>query len=129
MLASKKTENARLALLTDEDLTTILSSAEAKGTKKNTKWTVGTIEGKYIFKKGKVITSFQMNVQFETVLKILLFYIVYIALAEWRRERRLPSNLLTMTFESLDNVLRRLYAEARTKKGEERSPTKCLSVS
>ena len=45
----KQPENARFALLTDEDLTTIISSAEAKGTKKNTKWIVATIEGKYIF--------------------------------------------------------------------------------
>ena len=62
-----------------------------------------------------------MSVQFENVLKMLLIYIVYIALAECCRERRLPSNLLTMTFESLDNILRRYYAEARTKKGEEYS--------
>ena len=48
---SKKPENARFALLTDEDLTTIITSAEAKGTKKNTKWIVSTIEGKNIFKK------------------------------------------------------------------------------
>ena len=34
----RKPENARFALLTDEDLTT-------KGTKKNKKWIVGTIEG------------------------------------------------------------------------------------
>ena len=40
---------------------------------------------------------------------------------KWCRERGLPSNLLTMTFESLDNVFRRFYAEARTKKGEEYS--------
>ena len=45
----RKSENARFALLTDEDLTTILSSAEAKGTKKNKKWIVGSIEGKYTF--------------------------------------------------------------------------------
>ena len=45
----KQPENARFALLTDEDLTTIISSAEAKGTKKNTNWIVTTIEGKYIF--------------------------------------------------------------------------------
>ena len=45
----KQPENARFALLTDEDLTTIISSAEAKGTTKNTKWIVATIEGKYIF--------------------------------------------------------------------------------
>ena len=54
----RKPENARFALLTDEDLTTILSSAEAKGTKKNTKWIVGTIEGKYIFKKRKSYNKF-----------------------------------------------------------------------
>jgi len=34
---SRKLENAHFALPTDEDLTTIISSAEAKGTKKNTK--------------------------------------------------------------------------------------------
>ena len=79
-------------------------------------------------KEGKVITSFQMNIQFETVLKMLLFYIVHIALAEWCRERRLPSNLLTMTFESLDNVLRQFYAEARTKKGEEYSRLFLLGI-
>ena len=45
----KRPKNACFALLTDEDLTTIISSAEAKGTKKNTKWIVATIEGKYIF--------------------------------------------------------------------------------
>ena len=45
----KQPENARFALLTDEDLTTIISSAEAKGTKKNTRLIVTTIEGKYIF--------------------------------------------------------------------------------
>ena len=45
----KQPKNARFALLTDEDLTTIISSAEVKGTKKNTKWIVATIEGKYIF--------------------------------------------------------------------------------
>ena len=48
--AIEKRENTRFALLTDEDLTTIISSAEAKGSKKNTKWIVGTIEGKYNFK-------------------------------------------------------------------------------
>ena len=42
----RKPENARFALLTDEDLKTILCSAEAKGTKKNTKSIVGIIEGK-----------------------------------------------------------------------------------
>ena len=47
----RKPGNARFALLADEDLTTILSYAEAKGAKKNTKWIVGTIEGKYIFNK------------------------------------------------------------------------------
>ena len=48
----KQPENVRFALLSDEDLiTTIISSAEAKGTKKNTKWIVATIEGKYIFEK------------------------------------------------------------------------------
>ena len=46
--AAKECENARFALLSDEDLTSIISSAEAKGTKKNTKWIVSTIEGKYI---------------------------------------------------------------------------------
>ena len=33
-----------------------------------------------------------------------------------------------MTFESLDNVLRRFYAEARTKKGEEYSRSSLLSI-
>ena len=69
-----------------------------------------------------------MNIQFETVLKMLLFYIVHIALAEWCRERRPPSNLLTITFESLDNVLRQFYAEARTKKGEEYSRLFLLGI-
>ena len=41
----KQPESARFALLTDEDLITIISSAEAKGTKKN------TIKGKYTFYK------------------------------------------------------------------------------
>ena len=52
ILTSKieESKNARFALLTDEDLTTIISSAEAKRTKKNTKWIVGTVEGKYICK-------------------------------------------------------------------------------
>ena len=44
-------KNARFALLRDEELTTIISSTEAKGTKKNTKWIIATIEGKYIFFK------------------------------------------------------------------------------
>lgn len=44
---SEKPDRDRFVLLTDEDLTTIISSAEAKGTKKNTKWIVSTIEGKY----------------------------------------------------------------------------------
>ncbi|KAK3755966.1 hypothetical protein QZH41_005450 [Actinostola sp. cb2023] len=80
--AAKESEKPRFAILTDEDLTTIISSAEAKGTKKNTKWIVNTIE-------------------------------------EWCRDRGLPSNLLTMRYDDMDNVLRRFYAEARTKKGEE----------
>ena len=54
----RKPENARFALLADEDLTTILSSEEAKTAKKNTKWIVGTIEGKYIFKKRKSYNKF-----------------------------------------------------------------------
>ena len=33
-----------------------------------------------------------------------------------------------MTFESLDNVLRRFYAEARTKKGEECSRSSLLGI-
>ncbi|KAK3732454.1 hypothetical protein QZH41_004290 [Actinostola sp. cb2023] len=45
------------------------------------------------------------------------FAIVYIE--EWRRDRRLPNNLLTMRYEDMDNVLRRFYAEASTKKGKE----------
>ena len=45
----KQPENGSFGLLTDEDLTAIISSAEAKGTKKNTKWIVGTIVGKCIF--------------------------------------------------------------------------------
>ena len=44
------------------------------------------------------------------------------------RERRLPSNLLTMTFESLDNVLRRFYAEARTKRGKEYGRSSLLAI-
>ena len=58
----KQPENARFALLTDKDLTTIKSSAEAKETKKTTKWIVATIKGKYIFSK-KVVTSFQLSVE------------------------------------------------------------------
>ena len=50
----RKPENARFAFLADEDLTTILSNVEAKRTKKNTKWIVGTIEGKYIFNKEEI---------------------------------------------------------------------------
>ena len=36
--------------------------------------------------------------------------------------------MLTMTFESLDNVLRRFYAEARTKKGEDYSRSTLLGI-
>ena len=52
ILTSKieKSKNAHFALLTDENRTTIINSAEAKGTKKNTKSIVSTIEGKYICK-------------------------------------------------------------------------------
>ena len=62
------------------------------------------------------------------MLKMLLLFIVYIALAEWCRERRLPSNLLAMPFESLDNILRRFYAEAKTKKGDEYSRSSLLGI-
>ena len=43
-----ETRETRFALLTEEDLTAIVSDAEAKGTKKNTKWIINTIEGQYI---------------------------------------------------------------------------------
>ena len=56
--AAKESEKPRFAILTDEDLTTIISSAEAKGTKKNTKWIVNTIEGKYFQIKYAMINIF-----------------------------------------------------------------------
>ena len=67
---TKQPENPRFALLTDEDLTTLISSAEAKGTKKNTKWIVATIEGKYIFKKKQQLS---VRTQFETSLLFSLY--------------------------------------------------------
>ena len=45
---AKERETSRFATLTDDDLTRIISNAEAKGTKKNTKWIVNLIQGKYI---------------------------------------------------------------------------------
>lgn len=48
----EKLENPTLAeryvSLTDKQLDEIVCDAEAKGTKRNTKWIVKTIEGKYI---------------------------------------------------------------------------------
>ena len=39
-------EKIRFVALTDEELTDIIGSAQAKGTKRNTKWIVNTVEGK-----------------------------------------------------------------------------------
>ena len=40
-------KQSRFVKLSDKDLTDIVSSAEANGTKRNTKWIINTIEGKF----------------------------------------------------------------------------------
>ena len=41
----------RFTLLSEEELDNLISSAEAKGTKRATKWIVKVIEGKFIWSK------------------------------------------------------------------------------
>ena len=82
--------------------------------------------------QSKVNTCFKKScnklpVEFNTY-TVWNFAFVYLVLAEWCREQGLPSNLLTMTFEALDSVLKRFYAEARTKKGEEYSRSTLLNI-
>ena len=40
-------EKSRFVILQDDDLKELVASAEAKGTKRNTKWVIKTIEGSY----------------------------------------------------------------------------------
>ena len=43
---NQETEKSRFVTLNEDDLLRIVTDAEAKGTKRNTKWIVNTIEGK-----------------------------------------------------------------------------------
>ena len=63
-------EIGRFAVLQDNELNDILSGAEAKSTKKNTKWVIKTIEGKqkdsqFVFNKCLIVqfTSFALGLQ------------------------------------------------------------------
>ena len=47
----KTGENPRFAVLQESDLREIVSGAEAKSTKRNTKWVIKTIEGKFNIQK------------------------------------------------------------------------------
>ena len=43
---NQETEKSRFVTMNEDDLLRIVTDAEAKGTKRNTKWIVNTIEGK-----------------------------------------------------------------------------------
>ncbi|XP_031566888.1 uncharacterized protein LOC116301864 [Actinia tenebrosa] len=81
--------SSRFASCEEKDLNELVSSANAKGTKRNTKW----------------------------VLKLL---------QEYCHERKICKPLLDLTEAELNDILRRFYAEARNKKGEEYSRSSLL---
>ena len=97
----KEKKNSRFAALNDSELQEIVADAEAKGTKRNTKWVVKTFEGKYkntakhtyFLKYYNTFNCVHIQKLYSTFTLLFLLFLF----TDWCRNRRVATPLLQMS--------------------------------
>ena len=94
-------EHSRFAALNDSELQEIVADAEAKGTKRNTKWVVKTFEGKYkntakhtyFLKYYNTFNCVHIQKLYSTFTLLFLLFLF----TDWCHNRRVATPLLQMS--------------------------------